>query len=470
MANRSTLNIPALPNIPVSNAFAILTEEQINTEPVLYIEQCYICCKDIQQDHIVCETCQGICHHDCVVFNTDNITASCLACVGENQQLNLAGEQSVDSNPQVQGNQLVSTDTGEIAIQDEKRALLKGLNEKDKEIRKLQNDLKLKDKELSEAYKHKPKTDIYIKKHEAKCEEQERTIKTLLNKIEFLENKVESLEKTAKYSNHPTQSNGTSENNELAASIHSQVTSLVLKKVSQELESFGSQWLASSNTANKSSTQTQPTTTSIEKQQTAQETIPNQKLNENTVYSNVMKNANTTGQRDGRTHTGVPQSTGSVTKGEGDVILPEGFVAFPRNQLHAVMQGRPILKSRSYKPPTNTQYNTNSNKSNSRLTLSKTVQHNINNYGNIITEPQNRTVKVDKVIHQDIKLKSSNTDPDIETIEPSNTDKSEQPDSQPAELSDANKTIVSETIDLTKGQAIDKNHFLAERQDFNQRR
>ncbi|KAH3836855.1 hypothetical protein DPMN_110231 [Dreissena polymorpha] len=57
---------------------------------------------------------------------------------------------------------------------------------------------------------------------------------------------------------------------------------------------------------------------------------------------------------DGRTHTGEPQSTDSLTKGECDVILPEGFVAFPRNQLHAVMQGQ--LKSRLYKPPSNTQY------------------------------------------------------------------------------------------------------------------
>ncbi|KAH3790208.1 hypothetical protein DPMN_168404 [Dreissena polymorpha] len=62
-----------------------------------------------------------------------------------------------------------------------------------------------------------------------------------------------------------------------------------------------------------------------------------------------MNNNNITGRVDGRTHTGVPQSTDSVMKGKGDVKLPEGFMAFPRNQLHAVMQGRPILKSRSYK-------------------------------------------------------------------------------------------------------------------------
>ncbi|KAH3695341.1 hypothetical protein DPMN_082798 [Dreissena polymorpha] len=68
-----------------------------------------------------------------------------------------------------------------------------------------------------------------------------------------------------------------------------------------------------------------------------------------------------------------------MTKGEGDVILPEDFVAFPMNQLHAVIQGRPILNSRSYKPPSNIQYETNGNKSNSRLTLSKTDQHNLNN-------------------------------------------------------------------------------------------
>ena len=135
------------------------------------------------------------------------------------------------------------------------------------------------------------------------------------------------------------------------------------------------------------------------------------------------------------------------------------FQKDPRNQLHAVMQGRPILKFRSYKPSSITQYNTNSNKSNSRLTLSKTDQHNLNNYGNIITEPQNRTVKVDKVIEKHLTLKSSNTDPDIVTIEPCDTDKSEQPDSQPAELSDANKPIVSQTIDLTKGQSKDKNHI-----------
>ncbi|KAH3836854.1 hypothetical protein DPMN_110230 [Dreissena polymorpha] len=151
-ANSSTFITPALPNTSVSNAFAILTEEQANTDPVLNIEQCYVCSKDIQNDQVVCVTCQGICHRDCVKFNSDNVTATCLACVVEKQQLYLAVEQSCDSNPQVQGNQLVSTDTDVIAIQDqqrdrtvrshdehsEKRALLRGLNEKDKEIRKLQ--------------------------------------------------------------------------------------------------------------------------------------------------------------------------------------------------------------------------------------------------------------------------------------------------------------------------------------------
>ncbi|KAH3896695.1 hypothetical protein DPMN_020874 [Dreissena polymorpha] len=122
-------------------------------------------------------------------------STSCLACVGENQQLNLAGEQSVDSNLQLQGNQLVSTDTDVIAIQDEKRALLKG----------------------------------------------------------------------------------------------------------------------------------------------------------------------------------------SVTKVEGDVILPEGFVAFPRNQLHAVMQGRPILKSRSYKPPSNTQYNTNIISAQQENAVISTIQYLLDN-------------------------------------------------------------------------------------------
>ncbi|KAH3823508.1 hypothetical protein DPMN_125314 [Dreissena polymorpha] len=39
MANSSTLNISALPNIPVSNAFAILTEKQAETDPVLNTEQ-----------------------------------------------------------------------------------------------------------------------------------------------------------------------------------------------------------------------------------------------------------------------------------------------------------------------------------------------------------------------------------------------------------------------------------------------
>ena len=102
-----------------------------------------------------------------------------------------------------------------------------------------------------------------------KPEKRARINKTILNKIEFLKNKVDSLEKTAKYSNQPTQSYGISENNQLAASIHGQVTSLSLEKVSQELESFGSQLLASNDTVNKFSTQIQPTTTSIEKQQIA---------------------------------------------------------------------------------------------------------------------------------------------------------------------------------------------------------
>lgn len=147
-----------------------------------------------------------------VVINNERITVTCISCTS---MADTFEEQATDT--------VENTDSRTEQLQKSTQEL----KDKEQKLRKLE-----KENELQECAKSKPKMESYIKKLEVRNEKLDRTVKTLLVKVELLENKLGHNIRT------PIKTNNTAENETLVASIHSKVTNYILKQVDKQIESL----------------------------------------------------------------------------------------------------------------------------------------------------------------------------------------------------------------------------------------
>ncbi|KAH3798033.1 hypothetical protein DPMN_151623 [Dreissena polymorpha] len=333
---------------------ALVLEESNRNETPEITETCYVCSKTILSNETCCDICNAICHLECVNYDSVNLKVTCITCIGTTEQLEAASQE--DMAEQVNDGRTQSvTATAPDANQGDKLKAAQGLKQKEQKLKKLETDLKIREKEISEAAKHRPKLENHIKKLEARTEELDRLNRTLLDKIEFLENQIETLKKTA-----PTVSSSTNkcsnpaltENEKLMDSIHSKVTNFILKQIDKQLENLDLNKGVSSTVTSDNETRTSHVQNNEPfKDRDSSERI----LKINNIRSRYAHNVNNSiVDRAEKGHHRAQHQRNSENRLHGDIILPEGYVAVPRDQVYATTQGRPICKTQTQRESSKT--------------------------------------------------------------------------------------------------------------------
>ena len=186
-------------------------------------QNCGVCLGEINDMKITCDQCQLTCHSSCT-YTLNDSTGICITCFG------------------------ISTQN------------YNDLKTKEKKIKKMEEDIHLREKALKDKIKEQSRHISYCEKLESKNKELERTIKTLTLRIENME----------KLTSNPTDSSGllhteqrkhetctSPDPTSMLSAIHDRVTQFILRQVDKQLESLNDGPQACCAVGNASSNQQQ---------------------------------------------------------------------------------------------------------------------------------------------------------------------------------------------------------------------
>ncbi|KAH3849219.1 hypothetical protein DPMN_091615 [Dreissena polymorpha] len=193
VTDQQLLVIPLRPRFALKGSVKVLVQEESNRNETPEIsETCSVCSQTISSNEKCCDICQAICHHECVDYDSLNLKVTCITCLGTTQQLEAASQGDRAEQVNDVGTQPV-TATAPDTYQGEQLKAAQGLKQREHKFKQLETDLKIRGKEISEAAKYRPKLESHIKKLEVITKELDKLNKTLLDKIQFLANQIETL-------------------------------------------------------------------------------------------------------------------------------------------------------------------------------------------------------------------------------------------------------------------------------------
>ena len=119
------------------------------------------------------------------------------------------------------------------------------LRAKEQKLKKWEDDLKRKENTLSETSKEKTKLNSFIKKLKAEKEENQLTIRTLLNRIDSIELKINNHNNKCPVDNLNNHNghvdNANRQNEQLIQSVHNKVTNYILRQIDIQISKLDMQ-------------------------------------------------------------------------------------------------------------------------------------------------------------------------------------------------------------------------------------
>ncbi|WAR04301.1 hypothetical protein MAR_019670 [Mya arenaria] len=197
---------------------------------------CLVCDKEVIDEEDVCDVCNEIYHERCLADIEHS--AICPACLGLGEQAAITSQNpTIDLVLDTQCHTLMkSKDTQTEVTMKNPDENGQQLRQKEVNLKKLENQLKIREKEINEKNGHTAKLEKYIQKLESQNEELNRTLKTYEKRIDMLETKVNSNSTHSLPTNKKDNIDHHSDDSKLLQSIHDRVTSFILKQVDKQLE------------------------------------------------------------------------------------------------------------------------------------------------------------------------------------------------------------------------------------------
>ena len=242
-----------------------LAEEQVNSvcsaQTILEEDTdnklCNVCYDRVEDGQgEICSVCNHICHIDCFEEIEDGDTAVCYLCkVAGEQNLHQYDENENSQTDQIDPQTEIQTDSrasenvdktmkkanlnksGNQTQTDENvQYLTSEMRQKHLKLKKLEQDIKLKEKTLQDSTKDRTRLESRLLQLESQNEELLSTIKTLKRKIAVLEETTDTQQIHVLQNDSDRSSSTPKTQNELINNIHQKVTNYILKQIDTQLD------------------------------------------------------------------------------------------------------------------------------------------------------------------------------------------------------------------------------------------
>ena len=358
-----TLMLPTIQRSPVTSARALLEEEKTTGNLVDLDSRaiCYVCSTTIERGTVVCETCNALCHSNCAKENSDKTTYTCIPCDGIINQLAQISDDAnvnrhknaysciphdvtISQSTQASNDVLIVKSNAD--TQKEKDKVKDNLKEKEQKLKRWENKLKVKEKELTENAKQRCKMETYIKKIENDNHELTLTLQTLNSRIEQLETQLQSKKTECNVGKESKNPVITEQADCLVTfnKIQNKVTDFILRQVDVQIDLL---------TAKANSLDEKIPSTSIVCAETQQ---PNKEVNAREVYHLIAPQSGTHHDTVSHKDQGPSTDCAKIIDAPKEIersklwdaphqhLLSKEYVAVPRNRVQDALAGQPLYQ------------------------------------------------------------------------------------------------------------------------------